>query len=142
MMAAPARRVHIPCAMWVCPPRSESWKRIVRLTESGLRGRVEIWADGGVRSAADAVKLMCLGANRVGFGTLPMVAIGCTICRDCQLGTCHTGITTQIETAEQAQAMGLKHFVPRDFEQATQALVNVFDGLGGGGQEYRRKAWL
>jgi glutamate synthase (NADPH/NADH) large chain len=100
------------------------------LSESGLRGRVEIWADGGVRSAADAVKLMCLGANRIGFGTLPMVAIGCTICRDCQLGTCHTGITTQIETTGQAQAMGLKHFVPRDFEQATQALINVFEGLG------------
>ena len=100
------------------------------LGESGLRGKVEIWTDGGVRSASDAVKLMCLGANRVGFGTLPMVAIGCTICRDCQLGTCHTGITTQIETTEQAQAMGLKHFVPRDFEQATQALVHVFEGLG------------
>jgi glutamate synthase (NADPH/NADH) large chain len=100
------------------------------LSESGLRGKVEIWADGGVRSASDAVKLMCLGANRVGLGTLPMVAIGCTICRDCQLGTCHTGITTQIETTDQAQAMGLKHFVPRDLEQATQALVNVFSGLG------------
>ncbi len=100
------------------------------LSESGLRSKVEIWADGGVRSAADAVKLMCLGANRVGFGTLPMVAIGCTICHDCQLGTCHAGITTQIESMEQAQAAGLKHFVPRDFEQATQALLNVFNGLG------------
>src|SRR5215212_8955438 len=100
------------------------------LTESGLREKVEIWADGGVRSASDVIKLMCLGANRVGLGTLPMVAIGCTICRDCQLGTCHTGITTQIETQEAAQAAGLKHFVPRDFEQAVQALVNVFNGLG------------
>lgn len=100
------------------------------LTEAGLREKVELWADGGVRSAADAVKLMCLGANRVGLGTLPMVAIGCTICRDCQSGTCHTGITTQLETAEEAHAKGIKHFAPRDFEQATQALVNVFDGLG------------
>ena len=100
------------------------------LTESGLREKVEIWADGGVRSASDAIKLMCLGANRVGLGTLPMVAIGCTICRDCQLGTCHTGITTQIETQEAAQAAGIKHFVPRDFEQAVGALINVFNGLG------------
>lgn len=100
------------------------------LTEAGLRDKVELWADGGVRSAADAAKLMCLGANRIGFGTLPMVAIGCTICRDCQSGTCHTGITTQIETAEDAHAKGIKHFVPRDLEQATQALVNVFNGLG------------
>ncbi len=100
------------------------------LTESGLREKVEIWADGGVRSASDVIKLMCLGANRVGLGTLPMVAIGCTICRDCQSGTCHTGITTQIETEEAAQAAGIKHFVPRDFEQAVQALVNVFNRLG------------
>ena len=50
------------------------------LTEAGLREKVELWADGGVRCAADAVKLMCLGANRIGLGTLPMVAIGCTIC--------------------------------------------------------------
>jgi len=102
------------------------------LSESGLRGKVEIWADGGVRSGADVLKLMCLGANRVGFGTLPMVAIGCTICRDCQLGTCHTGITTQIETTEEATAAGLKHFVPRDFDQATQALVNLFSEIGEG----------
>ena len=100
------------------------------LTEAGLREKVELWADGGVRSASDAVKLMCLGANRVGFGTLPMVAIGCTICRDCQSGTCHTGITTQLETAEEAHAKGVKHFVPRDFEQAVGALINVFNGLG------------
>jgi glutamate synthase (NADPH/NADH) large chain len=72
------------------------------LTEAGLRGRVEIWCDGGMRTAADVVKMICLGANRVGFGTLAMVAIGCTICRDCQSGNCHTGIT-QIASVEQAQ---------------------------------------
>ncbi|MBI3170228.1 MAG: glutamate synthase [Chloroflexi bacterium] len=105
------------------------------LSEAGLRSRVEIWADGGVRTAADTVKLMCLGANRIGFATLPMVAIGCTICRDCQSGTCHTGITTQIETREEATTLGLKHFVPRDLEQATQALVNVFVSLGEGVRE-------
>ena len=38
-----------------------------------------------LRSAADAVKLICMGANRLGFGTASMVAIGCTICRGCQL---------------------------------------------------------
>ena len=51
------------------------------LTEAGIRDRVELWADGGLRSAADCIKLICMGANRLGFGTASMVAIGCTICR-------------------------------------------------------------
>ncbi len=112
------------------------------LTEAGLREKVEIWADGGVRSATDAVKLMCLGANRVGFGTLPMVAIGCTICRDCQSGTCHTGITTQLETAEDAHAKGIKHFVPRDFEQATAGTGQCLQWTWRSDAKYRRKAWI
>jgi glutamate synthase (NADPH/NADH) large chain len=39
------------------------------LTEAGLRQKVEIWCDGGMRTAADIVKMICLGTNRVGFGT-------------------------------------------------------------------------
>ena len=37
------------------------------LTEAGIRDRVEIWADGGLRSAADCIKLICMGANRLGL---------------------------------------------------------------------------
>lgn len=100
------------------------------LTEAGIRDRVEIWADGGLRSAADAVKLMCMGANRVGFGTAAMVAIGCTICRGCQLDTCHVGIATQIEDQEEAAERGLKRFVPRVYEPAVEALVSYFTEMG------------
>src|SRR5207249_2631658 len=59
------------------------------LVASGLRDKVELWCDGGMKSALDVAKMLCLGADRVGFGTLAMVAIGCTICRGCQLDTCH-----------------------------------------------------
>ena len=69
------------------------------LMEAGIRNRVEIWADGGYRHAWDIVKMHCLGANRVGFGTLAMVSLGCTICRGCQTDTCHVGIATQIGRA-------------------------------------------
>ncbi len=100
------------------------------LVRAQLRNRVEIWCDGGMRTAADVVKMICLGANRVGFGSLAMVAIGCTICRACQTDTCHVGIATQIESREQAQAHGLDHFAPRDLETATQAIVNLFAALG------------
>ncbi len=99
------------------------------LVEAGIRDRVEIWADGGLRTAADAIKLICLGANRLGYGTAAMVAIGCTICRGCQLDTCHVGIATQLDE-EEAQHRGLKRFVPRVYEPAVEALLRYFNEMG------------
>lgn len=100
------------------------------LLEAGMREQVEIWADGGIRSASDALKIMLLGANRIGFGTLSMIAIGCTACRGCHLDTCHVGIATQIESVAQAKEHGLRRFVPRDFENAVQGLMNLFTAFG------------
>jgi glutamate synthase (NADPH/NADH) large chain len=100
------------------------------LMEAGLRNRVEIWADGGYRTGHDIVKLHCLGANRVGFGTLAMVSIGCTICRGCQLDTCHVGIATQIETTEQAQEHGLKKFTPQEVDRAAESCARFFSSMG------------
>lgn len=99
------------------------------LTEAGIRDRVEIWADGGLRSAIDCIKLICMGANRLGFGTAAMVAIGCTICRGCQLDSCHVGIATQIDE-EEARERGLKRFVPRIYEPSVDALVRYFTEMG------------
>ncbi|HEV2791886.1 MAG TPA: glutamate synthase-related protein, partial [Solirubrobacterales bacterium] len=100
------------------------------LMEAGLRNRVEIWADGGYRTGHDIVKLHCMGANRVGFGTLAMVSIGCTICRGCQLDTCHVGIATQIETPEEAQAHGLKKFTPQEVDRAAESCARFFASMG------------
>jgi glutamate synthase (NADPH/NADH) large chain len=100
------------------------------LMEAGLRNRVEIWADGGYRTGHDIVKLHCLGANRVGFGTLAMVSLGCTICRGCQLDTCHVGIATQIETTEEAEAHGLKKFTPQEIGSAAESCARFFSSMG------------
>lgn len=100
------------------------------LIESGLRHKVELWADGGIKSALDVVKVMLLGANRIGFGTLSMIAVGCTTCRGCHLDTCHVGIATQIESEEQAKEHGLRRFVPRQFDLAVQGLMNMFNTFG------------
>jgi len=100
------------------------------LMEAGLRNRVEIWADGGYRTGHDIVKLHCLGANRVGFGTLAMVSLGCTICRGCQLDTCHVGIATQIETPEEAEAHGLKKFTPQEVDRAAESCARFFSSMG------------
>ncbi len=99
------------------------------LVEAGMRQRVEIWADGGARTGRDVLKLMLLGANRVGFGTMCMIIIGCTTCRGCHLGTCHVGIATQIETAEEAEQKGLKRFVPRVLENGVIYETTFFRGM-------------
>ena len=96
------------------------------LTRAGLRGRVEIWADGGIKSGADVIKLMLLGANRVGFGTMAMAAVGCTSCRECNTGTCHVGITAHFPTVEDAMAGGAKKYVPREYDKSVDGLVNFF----------------
>ncbi|MRX73755.1 glutamate synthase [Bacillus lacus] len=100
------------------------------LLEAGLRNKVELWADGGIKSAQDVIKVMLLGANRVGFGTLSMIAIGCTTCRGCHLDTCHVGIATQIESEAQAKEHGLRRFVPRQYEPAVKGLMNLFGAFG------------
>ncbi len=100
------------------------------LMEAGIRNRVEIWADGGYRHAHDIVKLHCMGANRVAFGTLAMVSLGCTICRGCQLDTCHVGIATQIETVEQATEHGLKKFTPQRVDSAAENCARFFASMG------------
>ncbi|WP_200759470.1 glutamate synthase-related protein [Effusibacillus dendaii] len=100
------------------------------LVESGLRNKVEIWADGGVKTGFDVMKLILLGANRVGFGTMAMVAIGCISCRACHKDTCPVGIATQMESIEEAKEKGLKMFKPREFDLAVEHLMGYFKGVG------------
>lgn len=100
------------------------------LLEADIRDQVELWADGGQKSALDAIKLILLGANRIGFGTLAMVAIGCTSCRGCHLDTCHVGIATQIASKEEADAHGLRRFIPRELDTAIDSLMRLFSSYG------------
>ncbi len=96
------------------------------LLKAGLRDRVEIWADGGIKNGSDVIKLLLLGANRVGFGTMAMAAVGCTSCRECNLGTCHVGITAHFPTTEVAQQSGVKKYTPRDYDKSVDGLVTFF----------------
>ncbi|MCR8643042.1 glutamate synthase-related protein [Paenibacillus sp. N1-5-1-14] len=101
----------------------------VALIEAGLRNQVELWSDGGLKSGSDVVKMVMLGANRCGFGSISMQAIGCTTCRGCHLDTCHVGIATQIDSMEEAEEKGLRRFVPRQFDLAVDSLVRLFGGI-------------
>ncbi len=105
------------------------WLAHRHLIESGLRDDVELWVDGGMKSGRDVIKMVCMGANRVGFATLAMVALGCTICRGCQDGTCHVGITTHVKTKEEADKRHFKAFRPFEERGSPHSIVRMFDEL-------------
>jgi len=65
------------------------------LIENGLRHRIEVRTDGGLRTGRDVVIAALLGAETYGFGTAALVSIGCDMARQCHLNTCPTGIATQ-----------------------------------------------
>src|SRR5439155_26473140 len=67
------------------------------LLRNGLRHRVAIRTDGGLRSGRDVVVAALLGAEEFGFGTALLVAIGCDMARQCHLDTCPTGVATPRE---------------------------------------------
>lgn len=66
-----------------------------RLREEGIRGNVSIIAGGSIRSSSDVVKAIALGADAVCVATAALLALGCHLCRTCQLGKCNWGIATQ-----------------------------------------------
>jgi len=65
------------------------------LALNGLRGRVRLRADGGLKSGLDVARVMALGADEVAFGTPLLVAENCVYCRGCSRGSCPEGIATQ-----------------------------------------------
>ncbi|MEM3045550.1 MAG: glutamate synthase-related protein, partial [Candidatus Bathyarchaeia archaeon] len=65
-----------------------------RLRDEGIRNRASIVAAGGIKSSADVVKAIALGADAVYIGTAALVAIGCTLCQKCHTGKCAWGIAT------------------------------------------------
>ena len=66
-----------------------------RLREERIRDRVGIIASGSIRSSADVVKAIALGADAVSIGTAALCALGCHICASCHTGRCAWGLATQ-----------------------------------------------
>ena len=65
------------------------------LVKNDMRSKVLLEADGGLRTAKDVIIASILGADRFGFGTLPLLALGCKMVRQCHENTCPVGIATQ-----------------------------------------------
>ncbi len=67
------------------------------LTLNGLRGRIRLRADGGLKTGRDIVIAAILGAEEFGIGTLSLVAMGCIMVRQCHSNTCPVGVCVQDE---------------------------------------------
>ena len=66
-----------------------------RLRDEGIRNNVSLVVGGSIRSAADVVKAVALGADACYVATAALLALGCHLCRTCQTGKCNWGIATQ-----------------------------------------------
>ena len=89
--ASPQSSLHYAGVPWELG-LAETQQTLVR---NGLRSRVVLQADGGLRTARDVVIAALLGAEEMGFSTAPLVAMGCIMMRVCHLNTCPVGIATQ-----------------------------------------------
>ena len=94
------------------------------LVRNGLRGQVRLQADGQIKTGRDVLLLSLLGADEFGFGTLPLIVLGCVMMRKCSLNTCPTGVATQDPELR-------KHFLGK-----ADYLVNYFTFLAQEVREY------
>ena len=85
------------------------------LLKHGLRDRVRLQTDGGLKTGLDVIKAAILGAESFGFGTAPMVALGCKYLRICHLNNCATGVATQHELLRRNHFVGLPEMVENFF---------------------------
>ena len=65
------------------------------LALNGLRGKVRLQTDGQIKDGRDVILMALLGADEFGFGTLPLIVLGCVMMRKCNTNTCPVGVATQ-----------------------------------------------
>ncbi len=85
------------------------------LRANDLRGRIRLQADGGLKTGLDVIKAAILGAESFGFGTMPMVALGCKYLRICHLNNCATGVATQDKRLRDKHFIGQAEMVMNYF---------------------------
>ncbi|QDG53711.1 glutamate synthase large subunit [Persicimonas caeni] len=90
-------------------------QQVLRL--NGLRERVKLRTDGGLKTGKDIVKAAMLGAEEFNFGTAALIAIGCKYVRQCHLDTCPVGIATQREELRER------------FKGSPEQVIDYFNGV-------------
>ena len=85
------------------------------LRGNDLRGKVRVQTDGGLKTGLDVIKAAILGAESFGFGTAPMIALGCKYLRICHLNNCATGVATQNDKLRKEHFIGTVEMVMNFF---------------------------
>ena len=95
-----------------------------------MRHRVRLQTDGGLKTGLDVIKAAIIGAESFGFGTAPMVALGCKYLRICHLNNCATGIATQHDVLRQRFFVGLPEMVINYFRFVAEECRELMAALG------------
>ena len=98
------------------------------LSLNGLRDRVTLRTDGGLKTGRDVVIAAILGAEEYGIGTLSLVAMGCIMVRQCHSNTCPVGVCTQDErlrakfTGTPEKVIALMTFIAEEVREILSSL--------------------
>jgi Glutamate synthase domain 2 len=98
------------------------------LRDAGLRHKVRLQTDGGMKTGLDVIKAAILGAESFGFGTGPMISMGCKYLRICHLNNCATGVATQ-----------RKDLIDQHFIGEKEKVMNYFKFIAKDVREHLRK---
>jgi glutamate synthase (NADPH/NADH) large chain len=100
------------------------------LRANELRHRVRLQTDGGLKTGLDVIKAALIGAESFGFGTAPMVALGCKYLRICHLNNCATGIATQNNILRTKYFIGLPEMVMNYFKFVAEEVREIMASMG------------
>ncbi len=100
------------------------------LRMNNLRDKVRVQTDGGLKTGLDVIKAAILGAESFGFGTAPMVALGCKYLRICHLNNCATGVATQNQVLRLEHFIGLPEMVMNYFRFVAEETREWLASLG------------
>jgi glutamate synthase (NADPH/NADH) large chain len=100
------------------------------LRAQDMRHKVRLQTDGGLKTGLDVIKAAMLGAESFGFGTGPMVALGCKYLRICHLNNCATGVATQNNVLRSEYFIGLPEMVINFFRFIAEEVRMIMAELG------------
>ncbi|PCC99083.1 glutamate synthase large subunit [Halopseudomonas pelagia] len=100
------------------------------LRGNDLRGKVRVQTDGGLKTGLDVIKAAILGAESFGFGTAPMIALGCKYLRICHLNNCATGVATQNKHLRDNHYIGTVEMVMNFFTYVATETRELMAQLG------------